>query len=206
MQTFSRLSRNLIVSINGVQIRPRLSRQPLLKRAFQPARHLHSFPRATPFPITRYQKRLNSTTPLPSQTETAITDPTRPPTEPPTADTPSYQLTFTCKPCKARSSHRVTKQGYHKGTVLITCPSCHARHLIADHLRVFVDKKSALEDILMQKAAPGTDLRKLLKKGQLGVRQGEMVGREGEESVEFWEDGTESRHQRDQEADADAEK
>ena len=78
--------------------------------------------------------------------------------------------------------------------MLITCPSCHARHLIADHLRVFVDEKSTLEDILIRKAAPGTKLRALLKKGQLGIRQGEMVGLEGEESVEFWDDGTESRH------------
>ena len=50
-------------------------------------------------------------------------------------DEPIYQLTFTCKGCKTRSSHTVSKQGYHHGTVLITCSGCKARHLISDHLK-----------------------------------------------------------------------
>ena len=49
---------------------------------------------------------------------------------------PAYELTFTCKPCKHRSTHKISKQGYHKGTVLITCPECSNRHLISDHLKV----------------------------------------------------------------------
>lgn len=49
---------------------------------------------------------------------------------------PSYQLTFTCKPCKERSTHEISKQGYHYGTVLITCPGCKNRHAISDHLKV----------------------------------------------------------------------
>lgn len=49
---------------------------------------------------------------------------------------PAYELTFTCKKCTTRSSHRVSKQGYHHGTVLITCPGCKNRHLISDHLKV----------------------------------------------------------------------
>jgi hypothetical protein len=57
-------------------------------------------------------------------------------TEPQKADVPSYDLTFTCKKCTTRSTHRVSKQGYHNGTVLITCPGCKNRHLIADHLKV----------------------------------------------------------------------
>lgn len=48
---------------------------------------------------------------------------------------PSYELTFTCNVCKTRSSHRLSKQGYHKGTVLIGCPECKNRHLISDHLK-----------------------------------------------------------------------
>lgn len=49
---------------------------------------------------------------------------------------PIYQLTFTCKVCSERSSHTISKQGYHRGTILITCSGCKNRHLIADHLRV----------------------------------------------------------------------
>lgn len=50
---------------------------------------------------------------------------------------PSYEMVFTCKPCGERSMHTVSKQGYHHGTVLVACPGCKARHLIADHLKVF---------------------------------------------------------------------
>ncbi|RPA85287.1 zf-DNL-domain-containing protein [Ascobolus immersus RN42] len=64
---------------------------------------------------------------------------------------PAYDLTFTCKPCGDRSTHRVSKQGYHKGTVLITCPGCKNRHVISDHLGIFMDKKMTLEDILKEK-------------------------------------------------------
>lgn len=49
---------------------------------------------------------------------------------------PAYELTFTCKKCSTRSSHRISKQGYHHGTVLITCPGCKNRHLISDHMKV----------------------------------------------------------------------
>lgn len=95
-----------------------------------------------------------------------------------------------------RSSHRITKQGYHHGTVLIQCPSCKNRHVITDHLKVFLDQKSTLEDILAKKTSDGTPLTNLIKRGKLGIRQGMMVGNEGEEDVEFWEDGTESKFEK----------
>lgn len=53
-----------------------------------------------------------------------------------------------------------------------------------------MDQKSTLEDILSRKG----DLSNLLKKGKLGMRQGEIVGREGDEDIEFWDDGTQSDH------------
>jgi hypothetical protein len=52
------------------------------------------------------------------------------------ADVPSYAMVFTCKKCGERSAHKISKQGYHHGTVLITCPGCKGRHLMADHLKV----------------------------------------------------------------------
>lgn len=54
----------------------------------------------------------------------------------PTEPKPGYHLTFTCKPCGFRSTHSISKQGYHNGTVLITCPDCKNRHVISDHLKV----------------------------------------------------------------------
>ncbi|KAF1832319.1 zf-DNL-domain-containing protein [Decorospora gaudefroyi] len=86
---------------------------------------------------------------------------------------PSYELTFTCNVCKTRSSHRLSKQGYHHGTVLIQCPGCKNRHLVADHLKVFSDKSVTIEDLMREKGS-------LIKKGSLSA----------EGDVEFWDDGT----------------
>ena len=86
---------------------------------------------------------------------------------------PSYQMTFTCKPCMNRSSHKISKQGYHHGAVLITCPHCKNRHVISDHLGIFSDSKVTVEDILKAKG-------ELVKRGTLG--------QDGD--IEFWEDGS----------------
>lgn len=96
---------------------------------------------------------------------------------------PHYELTFTCLPCGTRSAHHVSKQGYHHGAVLITCPSCRNRHVISDHLGIFgnVTKEGGgrtIEDILREKG-------QLVKKGTLGE----------DGDVEFWEDGTTSERQ-----------
>ena len=116
--------------------------------------------------------------------------------EPPKDTQPAYQLTFTCKPCSTRSSHRVSKQGYHHGTTLITCPSCKARHLISDHLKIFNDEPITLEDILSKTLPDGKPLTDLLKKGKLGMRQGAMIANESDEDIEFWEDGSETVHEK----------
>ncbi|CAA9957288.1 Zf-DNL-domain-containing protein [Pyrenophora teres f. maculata] len=86
---------------------------------------------------------------------------------------PSYELTFTCNVCKTRSSHRLSKQGYHHGTVLIQCPDCKNRHLISDHLKVFSDKSVTIEDLMREKGS-------LVKKGSLSA----------EGDVELWDDGS----------------
>lgn len=49
---------------------------------------------------------------------------------------PMYEVTFTCRPCSHRSTHQMSKQGFHNGTVLITCPGCGNRHIMSDHLMV----------------------------------------------------------------------
>ncbi|KAK1146408.1 hypothetical protein N8T08_003195 [Aspergillus melleus] len=83
---------------------------------------------------------------------------------------PAYQLVFTCKPCGERSAHRVSKHGYHRGTVLIRCPKCQNRHVMSDHLNIFFDKKTTIEDLLAEKGAKVTK----------GYVDGDM---------EFWDDG-----------------
>ncbi|KAJ6086164.1 hypothetical protein N7486_010445 [Penicillium sp. IBT 16267x] len=83
----------------------------------------------------------------------------------------AYRITFTCKPCGERSTHRMSKQGYHRGTVLIQCPSCKNRHVMSDHLGIFYDEKTTLESILQDKGE--------------SIKHGKMDG-----NLEFWDDGT----------------
>lgn len=64
---------------------------------------------------------------------------------------PQLMIAFTCKKCNTRSSHTMSKQAYTKGTVLIQCPGCKNRHLIADHLKIFNDDNINIEDILKAK-------------------------------------------------------
>lgn len=138
------------------------------------------FPTASPFARgSRAQPRLfSSTTPARRSTnETGICageQTEQKDTSPP----PQYELTFTCKPCGTRSAHKISKQGYHHGSVLIACPSCKNRHIISDNLGIFGTKPGearTIEDILREKG-------QFVKKGTLGT-EGDM---------EFWDDGSSS--------------
>uniref|UniRef100_A0A8H7N9V7 DNL-type domain-containing protein n=1 Tax=Bionectria ochroleuca TaxID=29856 RepID=A0A8H7N9V7_BIOOC len=80
-----------------------------------------------------------------------------------------YQLSFTCVPCGHRSHHNVSKQGYHTGSTLITCPECRNRHVISDHLGIFGDRKITIEDLMREKG-------QLVKRGSLGE----------DGDIEFW--------------------
>ncbi|KAL0254888.1 hypothetical protein SLS55_009412 [Diplodia seriata] len=86
-------------------------------------------------------------------------------------------MTFTCKACTTRSSHKISKQGYHHGTVLISCPGCKNRHLISDHLKIFADQSTTLEDIMREKG-------QLVKRGQLS----------DDGDLELWDDGSQTKH------------
>lgn len=72
-------------------------------------------------------------------------------------DDPQLMIAFTCKKCDTRSSHTFSKQSYTHGTVLIQCPGCKGRHLIADNLKFFRDNNVNLEDLL---AAQGESVAK----------------------------------------------
>ncbi len=85
---------------------------------------------------------------------------------------PKYQITFTCKACDHRSAHHMTKHAYSKGTVLIQCPSCKNRHLIADNLKIFSEQNINVEDIL--KAKGETIQKGILPQGNIELTPEEM--------------------------------
>ncbi|KAG0703976.1 DNL zinc finger-domain-containing protein [Suillus ampliporus] len=64
-------------------------------------------------------------------------------------------IVFTCtaEACSHRSSHTFTKRAYERGIVIVQCPGCKNRHLIADNLGWFKDstedgKLRNIEDLL----------------------------------------------------------
>lgn len=67
---------------------------------------------------------------------------------------PKLSITFTCtvEGCGERSTHQFTRHSYEKGIVLVQCPGCKNRHLIADHLGWFKESTEGnlrtIEDIL----------------------------------------------------------
>ncbi|OAA71453.1 DNL zinc finger domain containing protein [Cordyceps fumosorosea ARSEF 2679] len=161
------------------QLRPSALRQPCRLLRPQPAiaarpppallfRAAHTIPRP-PLPSEHAAAAEPSTSSTPAwQPEDApATEGARPEPKNPAY----YQLSFTCVPCGHRSHHNVSKQGYHAGSVLITCPDCRNRHVISDHLNIFGDRKVTVEDLMREKG-------RLVKRGSLGE----------DGDIEFWPD------------------
>ncbi|WFD19958.1 hypothetical protein MCAP1_002201 [Malassezia caprae] len=69
---------------------------------------------------------------------------------------PRLQLTFTCTvpSCHTRSTHEFSKRSYTDGIVIVECPGCKSRHLIADNLGWFTSSKDeprTVEEIVRAK-------------------------------------------------------
>eukprot|EP00933_Yihiella_yeosuensis_P083212 TRINITY_DN97402_c0_g1_i1.p1 TRINITY_DN97402_c0_g1~~TRINITY_DN97402_c0_g1_i1.p1 ORF type:complete len:223 (-),score=46.24 TRINITY_DN97402_c0_g1_i1:32-634(-) len=70
----------------------------------------------------------------------------------------AYAIAYTCGKCNGRSAKKISKRAYHHGVVIITCPFCKNRHLIADRLGWFEEG--------------GTDIEKMMKEKGEEVRTG----------------------------------
>ncbi|PSC70991.1 zinc finger domain-containing [Micractinium conductrix] len=65
---------------------------------------------------------------------------------------------FTCNKCNTRAAKAFSKQSYEGGVVIVECPGCQSRHLIADHLGWF-GQKGTVEEFAAERGA--TVVRKL---------------------------------------------
>lgn len=154
--------------------------------------HPSTTPTSTYTPL-RQQHTIPRPRPPPPPTTTTTTQPDQPSSPPQPRD--EYELTFTCTPCTRRSTHRISKHGYHRGSVLVTCPGCRNRHVISDHLGIFGSSDRpggwTIEDLLRERGEG-------VKRGRLqpAAESGETGG--SEEDLEFWDDGTVTTRDRDE--------
>ncbi|KAG6828734.1 hypothetical protein H0H92_006922 [Tricholoma furcatifolium] len=98
----------------------------------------------------RFRRNAYSTAPPPPSAPATTTSQALP-----EALEPRLSMTFTCTAdgCNHRSTHEFTKRAYQRGIVLVECPGCKNRHLIADHLGWFKEsteegKLKTVEDLL----------------------------------------------------------
>ncbi|PHH70678.1 hypothetical protein CDD82_6976 [Ophiocordyceps australis] len=133
---------------------------------FPHCRHAHSIPRPSP-PAPRS---------VGPNAEPAAEGVTSQGPRPEIKDPAYYQLSFTCVPCGHRSHHNVSKQAYHTGSCLITCPGCRNRHVISDHLGIFGKRGVTVEELMREKG-------NLVKRGSLGE----------DGDIEFWPDEGEAK-------------
>lgn len=60
-------------------------------------------------------------------------------------------MMFTCGRCDARAARGFSRQAYEKGVVIVTCPECQVKHVVADRMGWFGEPGS-VEDFIAEKA------------------------------------------------------
>ena len=74
-------------------------------------------------------------------------------------------MVFTCNACETRAVKTFSRHAYEKGIVIVTCPGCENKHLIADNLGWFGDNTN-VEKLLAEK---GQAIEQLAADGHLAL-------------------------------------
>ena len=77
---------------------------------------------------------------------------------------------FTCAKCETRAARGFSRQAYENGVVIVTCPGCQVKHVIADRMGWFGEPGS-VEDFIAQKTRDGEQSN--ATRGSLQLAEGE---------------------------------
>jgi hypothetical protein len=110
----------------------------------------------------------------PAASTAAAVPPGRAPLPPGEVDFSRRQLVmvFTCAKCETRGSRAFSREAYETGVVIVECPSCDSRHLVADHLGWF-GEKGTVEDFA---AARGGGVLRRVAGGGVELTLADVVG------------------------------
>jgi protein import protein ZIM17 len=81
-------------------------------------------------------------------------------------------MVFTCSKCNTRAAKAFSKQSYEHGVVIVDCPGCQAKHLIADNLGWF-GRKGTVEEFAAQR---GNTVLRRLADGTVELSPQEVLG------------------------------
>lgn len=70
-------------------------------------------------------------------------------------------MMFTCGKCNTRAARGFSRQAYENGVVIVTCPGCQAKHVVADRMGWFGEPGS-VEDFIAEKEKGDGDGRDFL--------------------------------------------
>ena len=67
-------------------------------------------------------------------------------------------MVFTCNKCETRSTKGFSKRAYNYGVVIVTCPGCESKHVVADRLGWFGEKGDVGDFIKEKSEREGSDV------------------------------------------------
>ena len=99
-----------------------------------------------------------------------------------TSETPNTRkdlyMMFTCGRCDTRATRGFSRQAYENGVVIVTCPGCNSKHVVADRMGWFGEPGS-VEDFIAQKTEHGEGAA--VDQTTLTVTRGSLSMKEGDE-------------------------